>query len=105
MRISEVVRHQFAGTLGTTPVDDAIKAVKDSAQVLFHLHPMPSPPKPDRAAALQLMLKRPWSSIQEGKGKGKTDKGKGKGKTKERARALQRCRPTFRQHSRAWTRT
>ena len=76
----------FAGALGTSPVDDAIKSVKDSAQVLFHLRPMPLPPKPDRAAALQLMLKRPWSSIQEGKGKGKTDKGKGKGKGKNKGK-------------------
>ena len=82
MRVSEMVRHQFAGTLGTAPVDDAIKAVKDSAQALFHLHPMPLPPKPDRAAT----LKRPWSATQEGKGKGRPDKGKGKGKGKNKGK-------------------
>ena len=78
VRISETVGHQFGGTLGTTPVDEAIKSLKDSPQVLFHLHPMPLPPKPDKL----LPLKRAWYATQEGKGKGKQEKGKGKGKGK-----------------------
>ena len=87
IRISEVVRHQFAGTHGTSPVDSAMKALKDSAHVLFHLHPMPAPPKP-----LLNPLKRPWAAIQEGKGKGKQDKGKGKGKgrAKGKGKVVQR---------------
>ena len=79
IRISETVRHQFAGTHGTGPVDDAIKCHKDSAQVLFHLRPMPLPPKLPANP-----LKRPWTATQEGKGN--KDKGKGKGKGKQKGK-------------------
>ena len=81
VRISEVVRHNFSGSHGTGPVDEAIKSLKDCAQVLFHLHPMPLPPKP-----VPNPLKRPWLSAQEGKGKGKQEKGKGKGKGKTKGK-------------------
>ena len=82
IRVSETVRHQFAGTHGTGPVDEAIKSHKDSAPVLFHLRPMPLPPKlPPNP------LRRPWTAAQEGKGnKGKQDKGKGKGKGKQKGK-------------------
>ena len=107
VRISEVVRHQFAGTLGTTPVDDAIKVVKDSAQVLFHLHPMPLPPKPEKSAAWQLGLKRPWSALHDGKGKTKANKGKdkGKAKTKGKGKGVAKVQTNVPAALRAWTRT
>ena len=87
IRISETVRHQFAGTHGTGPVDDAISPTKTLLMSCFTCTPCPCHP-----SCLPILSSVPGRQHRKARAT-KASRTKAKASRKARAKALRACKP------------